>query len=119
MKRIILLLIPTALVLSGCLPEDDWQWYEDPMQGFDTPVSNLKDPALSWSADSFEATLGGTNTFPTLNNSNGVSVTYSSSVPEVATIDSKGSISLLAAGTTMISATSVADNTYSSSKYDI
>ena len=115
MKRIILLLLSTALVVSGCLPEDDWQWYEDPMQGFDTPVSNLKDPALSWSADSFEATIGGTNTFPTLNNSAGVSVTYASSVPEVAAIDSKGSISLLAAGTTMISATSVADNTYSSS----
>ena len=115
MKRIILLLLSTALVVSGCLPEDDWQWYEDPMQGFDTPVSNLKDPALSWSADSFEATIGGTNTFPTLNNSAGVSVTYASSVPEVATIDSKGSISLLAAGTTMISATSVSDNTYSAS----
>ena len=115
MKRIILLLLSTALVVSGCLPEDDWQWYDDFMQGFDTPVSNLKDPALSWSADSFEATIGGTNTFPTLNNSAGVSVTYASSVPEVAAIDSKGSISLLAAGTTMISATSVADNTYSSS----
>ena len=115
MKRIILLLLSTALVVSGCLPEDDWQWYDDFLQGFDTPVSNLKDPALSWSADSFEATIGGTNTFPTLNNSAGVSVTYASSVPEVAAIDSKGSISLLAAGTTMISATSVADNTYSSS----
>ena len=115
MKRIILLLLSTALVVSGCLPEDDWQWYDDFMQGFDTPVSNLKDPALSWSADSFEATIGGTNTFPTLNNSAGVSVTYASSVPEVAAIDSKGSISLLVAGTTMISATSVADNTYSSS----
>ena len=116
MKRIILLLLSTALVVSGCLPDDYWQWPDEQMPGYDdSPVTSLKDPALSWSADSFEATIGGTNTFPTLNNSAGVSVTYSSSVPEVATIDSKGSISLLAAGTTMISAASVADNTYSAS----
>ena len=85
------------------------------MQGFDSPVSNLKDPGISWSSNSFEATLGESNSFPILTNTYGVSVTYASSVPEVAAVSSSGVITLLSAGTTMISASSVADNTYSES----
>ena len=115
MKKSLLFLILTLLAAAGCTDDNYWLWPDDPMQGVDTPVSSLKDPALSWSADSFEATIGGSNSFPTLTNTYGVSVTYASSVPEVAAVSSNGTITLLAGGTTVISATSVADNTYSES----
>ena len=78
-------------------------------------VSSLTDPALSWSVDSFEATSGATNSFPTLSNTYNVSVTYESSKPEVATISPNGTITLLSSGSTMITASSAADETYSAS----
>ena len=70
---------------------------------------------LSWSADSFTAMLEDSNSFPTLSVSPsdaGISVTYSSSNASVATISSAGAVSLVAAGSTTISATFAGDNTY-------
>ena len=60
---------------------------------------------LVWSTASYTATIDGENTFPTLTNPHGVTVTYSSSNPAAATINaSTGAISLVAPGVTTISA---------------
>ena len=68
-----------------------------------------KKPAgLSWGTASREVTIGAEdNVFPTLTNPNGFSatqLTYTSSDTEVATIDGAGNITLVAAGTTIITA---------------
>ena len=61
---------------------------------------------ISWSAASASATLGDTNTYPTLTNTNDLTVSYSSSNTGVATINaSTGAITLVAKGSTTISAT--------------
>ena len=69
-----------------------------------TPVETLTDALFAWSAATAEATIGATNTFPTLTNTVPVSVTYESSNTDAATIASDGSITLVAPGTTTISA---------------
>ena len=75
----------------------------------------MYDPSLSWNAESYEATLGSENSFPTLENKYNVNVTYTSSQPEVATVSSNGAITLVAAGSTLITASSAADEIYSAS----
>ena len=68
---------------------------------------------LSWSAASYDAELGGSNSFPTLTNTSSVSVTYSSSNTDAATIDATtGEISLVAEGSTTIKATFAGNETY-------
>ena len=66
-----------------------------------------KKPAgLSWGTSSREVTIGAEeNNFPTLTNANNLPVTYASDNTEVATINAEGKITLIAAGTTNISAT--------------
>ncbi|MBQ7751331.1 MAG: carbohydrate-binding domain-containing protein [Bacteroidales bacterium] len=76
--------------------------------------TSLSDPELSWSASSYEATIGADNSFPTLTNSYKVAITYTSSDTGVATISSDGTITLVSAGSTAITATSTATSTYSS-----
>ena len=117
MKKIVLLLTTIAIAVTAC-ENDDFLF--DPFDpgdifGGQQRVSNLKDPALAWSADSFEAAIGSTNSFPTLTNTYNVSVTFESSKPEVATINGSGVITLVAAGSTLIKASSAADETYSAS----
>ena len=71
---------------------------------------------ISWSAASSTAILGESNTFPTLSNEEDLTVAYSSSSTDVATINaSTGAITLVAKGSTTISAkytTSGASDTY-------
>ena len=69
-----------------------------------TPVETLTDAQFAWSAATAEATMGASNTFPTLTNTLPVSVTYESSTPAAATIAADGTITLVAPGTTTISA---------------
>lgn len=112
MRRIILsLCIPMAIVMGACSQLE--------IENTDTEdtgsTTSLTDPGLAWSASSFEATVGADNDFPTLTNTHEVSVSYKSSDTSVATIDSDGIITLLAAGTTAISASSSATSTYSAS----
>ena len=98
-----------ATMLLACNKEDIL-----PSESEVTPSeTTLTDPELSWSASSYEAQIGEDNTFPTLSNEYNVTVTYSSSDTDVATIDSDGNITLLSAGTTSIMATSAATSTYS------
>ena len=113
MKKVYIILAAIVVAASSCERDD----FPFDMDGFDDQqvVSELKDPALSWSADSFEASIGAENSFPTLVNKYSVGVTYESSKPEVATISKLGVITLVSEGTTLISASSVADGTYSAS----
>ncbi len=110
MRKSIYFLLPLAMLATGCV--DDIITIEDDSS---QEVTTLTDPELSWTASSYEATIGADNVFPTLKNEYGVSVTYSSSDTGVATIDSDGNITLVAAGSTSIMASSSADDTYSSS----
>ena len=68
---------------------------------------------LAWSEESYEADLSSSNTFPSLTNTNGVSVSYSSTNTDAATINpSTGAISLVAVGSTTIKATFTGNETY-------
>ena len=72
----------------------------------ETPATELTNDQFAWSAATAEATIGASNTFPTLTNTLPVSVTYESSTPTTATIDAtSGAVTLVAPGTTTISAT--------------
>ena len=75
-------------------------------------ITTQADPLLSWSAKTYEATLGAENSFPTLTNKYGVTVSYSSSDESTAAISSSGELTLVAAGTTTITASSTGDDTY-------
>ena len=68
---------------------------------------------LSWGTSSRTVTIGAEdNLFPTLSNENNLTVDFSSSEESVATIDADGNITLVAAGTTVISAIFDGDNSY-------
>mgnify|MGYP002625071023 CR=1 FL=1 len=106
MKRLMLMILPAALLAAGCSADD-------PDKDGDNG-SNLTDPQLKWSDTSCAAVLGAENVFPTLENAFGVPVTYSSSNTDVAVTGTDGSIELKGAGATMISATSSATKVYAS-----
>lgn len=69
---------------------------------------------LSWSAESYDAALEGANTFPTLTNTDGVTVSYSSSDPAKASFADASvyAITLNAVGSTTITATFAGNETY-------
>ena len=69
---------------------------------------------LAWSAESYDASLEGTNTFPTLTNTYSVDVTYSSSDAAKASFDDASvyDITLNAVGTVTITATFAGNETY-------
>lgn len=69
---------------------------------------------LAWSAESYDASLEGTNTFPSLTNTNDVTVSYSSSDPTKASFADASvyEITLNAAGSTTITATFAGNETY-------
>ena len=118
MKQIALFLVIIALAATSCEGEDFPIYNMDfpgEMPGGQQAVANLKDPGLTWSADSYEATIGADNSFPTLTNTYKVGITYESSQPNVATVDGNGAVTLVAAGTTVIKASSAANETYSAS----
>ena len=74
---------------------------------------NAKESAgISYSASSYTATLGEANEFPTLANPNNLTVTYTSSNTDVATISAEGNVTIVAAGTTTIKATTAEDDNY-------
>ena len=71
-------------------------------------------PQLAWSAETVDGILGGTFSFPTLDNStyNLSPITYASSDKAVATIDGDGNVAIHTAGTAKISATYAGDEDY-------
>ena len=74
--------------------------------------SSLEDPGLSWSSDSYSVTIGDACDFPTLNNPNGLGISYSSSNAAVAEISQDGEITIITSGTTIITAASEATEVY-------
>ena len=107
------MIIPLAALLLGC--EGDMVILEDEERGGSSTRTTLTDPELAWSSYSCEAVLGSDNSFPTLTNKYGVSITYSSSKSGVATISSNGTITLVSTGTTTITASSAGDDTFEES----
>ena len=76
-------------------------------------VSSLKDPELSFgTTDNYTINFGESFTAPTLSNPHNVEVAYSSSNKSVATVSENGSVTILAAGTTIIRAFSAQTGTY-------
>ena len=64
-----------------------------------------KECGLAYSADSYEAVLGGDNTFPTLSNPNKLTgITYTSSNTVVASVSESGKVTLNSTGSTTITA---------------
>lgn len=76
------------------------------------------DAGLAWDETAPAASIGDgdiiTFTPPTLTNTHGVDVTYSSSDEDVATVDNTGTVTILAAGETTISAIFAGNATYKS-----
>ncbi len=72
----------------------------------------LEANGLAYPQDAYTATLGEEFESPVLTNPNNLSVTYSSSNEKVATVDAEGNVTLVAAGTTVIKADFIGDDTY-------
>ena len=85
---------------------------DEPTSSGSSESTELKDADLSWSASSFDATLGSDNTFPSLSNPHALDNNFSSGDESIATISSNGTVTLVAVGTTEIKATSIATDTY-------
>lgn len=76
-----------------------------------------KAAGLSWGTSARTVTLNANdNVFPILSNENNLPVTYSSSNTEVATIDNSGTVTLLTAGNTVISAEFAGNDEYDAAK---
>ena len=70
-------------------------------------------PTFAYSADAKEVVFGAENPeLPTLNNPNGLTVTYTSSNPAVATVNENGEVSIVGIGQTTITATGAATGNY-------
>lgn len=68
---------------------------------------------LAYSEETYEATLGGDNSFPTLNNPNNLTgIVYTSSNTVVASVAANGKVSLNTTGTTTIKASFVGNELY-------
>lgn len=70
------------------------------------------EPKLTWSEDRYKATMAGENIFPTLTADEGLTIRYTSSDEDIAKIDNTGKITLLAKGTTVITAESEETHLY-------
>ena len=75
-------------------------------------VVTKSNAGIIWSANTCKATIGEINSFPTLNNPNNLDITYGSSNEGVATISHNGTITLTGEGSTIISASSAATDTF-------
>lgn len=80
-------------------------------EGWDVTEDTSKQPCgLAFSVDALNVTYGDEYTLPTLTNPDGLTVTYTSSKPSVATVGSDGTLTILTAGTTVITASFEGDD---------
>lgn len=114
MRKKLLILLPLAVMAVGSCIHDEISITDEAIDsgGGSSSETVLVDPKLSWSASTCTAYMAGGNTFPTLTNEYGVSVSYGSSKEAVATIGTDGTITLVSAGETTISAIFDGDDTY-------
>ena len=76
-------------------------------------LSEKADPELAFAAASYTANLGESFTAPTLTNPHNLVVTYSSSAPDVASVDeATGAVTIKAAGDVVITATFAGNDDY-------
>jgi len=76
-------------------------------------LSEKADPELAFAAASYTANLGESFTAPTLTNPHNLVVTYSSSAPDVASVDeATGAVTIKAAGDVVITATFAGNDSY-------
>ena len=75
-------------------------------------VAKKRNAGLAWSTSEVSATMGMDFVAPTLDNPNNLSVTYSSTNQDVATIASDGTVEIVGAGTATISAEFEGDDTF-------
>lgn len=78
-------------------------------------LSEKADPELAFAAASYNASLGEPFTAPTLTNPHNLTITYSSSSPDVASVDAAtGAVTINAAGDAVITATFDGNDDYTS-----
>ena len=105
--------IPSGnIVTANCTITANFTRTERELTNYRTSCSTKEDPNISWSLNTCVATMEVDNEFPTLTNPYDLLVKFSSSDPTVATIDENGNITLLKAGTTVITATYEEDEDY-------
>jgi uncharacterized protein YjdB len=90
-----------STVISASAVENDR--YEASSAAFTLTVTKAE-AGIEWSQNECTVVFGSTASFPVLVNPNGLDITYSSSNPSVATISTNGKVSVLAGGTTVITA---------------
>lgn len=78
--------------------------------------AGLPSANLSFPKESYSANLGESFTAPELTNPYNVSVTYASSDTDVATVDATGAVTIVAAGTTTITASFAGNGSYIASE---
>ena len=96
----------------GFRSSSDAMYLDEVKITWDNSTASLQTPTFEYSAAAFTAVMGNTNSFPTLNSNTDGAITYTSSKTDVATIDENGTITLVAAGTTTITAEASASDTY-------
>ncbi|MDE6026689.1 MAG: Ig-like domain-containing protein [Muribaculaceae bacterium] len=84
-------------------------------------LGGKKASGLSFSPKAIEVVMGESFSAPELSNPHNLPVAWSSSDPEVATVDEEGRLTLLSGGKTMISVATEGDETYArgNAKYDL
>ena len=102
----------------GVYNSQDWRCYtsinnniKNTVTAFYTLEDTREFAPISWSEETATAYVGQSFTAPTLSNTAALTVTYDSSDESVATISAAGAVTILAEGTTTISATFTAAST--------
>ena len=108
MKKVMIIAVLAAVLAVGCKSGDAMQGPDAP----DASVAALNDPTLSWSEASVVALLGQENVFPVLSNPYGMEIAYTSSEPDVATVDEEGAVTLVGSGVSEITASTQGDDSY-------
>lgn len=119
MKKLLYVFLPLALCIWGCSADQITPTDEAIGGGSSSTDDSDEDTTpsvtgISWSSSTWTVVLGNdaSNTYPTLNNPGDQTITYSSSSKDVATVDADGTVTLVAEGTTLITATSAAKGDY-------
>lgn len=118
MKRTKFLFLPLAVLAAGCSGDELDFPVEEPSvidlpSDTTEPAESDSAPVLSWSVSVYSVRISSDNLqFPELENPHGLSVHYTSSAPEVATISSDGVITPVTTGSTTITATFDGNDSY-------
>lgn len=91
----------------------DTENYSEATKSFDITVSDTRDACgLSFASAAYNAYLGFAFDSPALVNPNSLTVSYTSTVPAIATVDADGTVTVLQEGSTVIKATTEGNDDY-------